>query len=88
MAGNTFGTLFKLTTFGESHGVAIGGVLDGCPSGIEIDLDAIAHNVRLLAKIAAPSRLYAIVKANAYGPGVLFRRRDASKALQLKACGR
>ncbi|MDB4292502.1 chorismate synthase [Maribacter sp.] len=41
MAGNTFGTLFKLTTFGESHGVAIGGVLDGCPSGIEIDLDAI-----------------------------------------------
>jgi chorismate synthase len=41
MAGNTFGTLFKLTTFGESHGVAIGGVLDGCPSGIEIDLEAI-----------------------------------------------
>lgn len=41
MAGNTFGNLFKLTTFGESHGVAIGGVLDGCPSGIEIDLAAI-----------------------------------------------
>ncbi len=41
MAGNTFGNLFKLTTFGESHGVAIGGVLDGCPSGIEIDLTAI-----------------------------------------------
>lgn len=41
MAGNTFGNLFKLTTFGESHGVAIGGVLDGCPSGIEIDLEAI-----------------------------------------------
>lgn len=41
MAGNTFGNLFKLTTFGESHGVAIGGVLDGCPSGIAIDLDAI-----------------------------------------------
>lgn len=41
MAGNTFGNLFKLTTFGESHGVAIGGVLDGCPSGIEIDLVAI-----------------------------------------------
>jgi len=41
MAGNTFGTLFKLTTFGESHGVAIGGVLDGCPSGIELDLEAI-----------------------------------------------
>ena len=41
MAGNTFGNLFKLTTFGESHGVAIGGVLDGCPSGLEIDLVAI-----------------------------------------------
>jgi len=41
MAGNTFGNLFKLTTFGESHGVAIGGVLDGCPSGIELDMEAI-----------------------------------------------
>ncbi|TMM57232.1 chorismate synthase [Maribacter algarum] len=41
MAGNTFGNLFKLTTFGESHGIAIGGVLDGCPAGLEIDLDAI-----------------------------------------------
>ncbi len=41
MAGNTFGNLFKLTTFGESHGVAIGGVLDGCPAGLEINLEAI-----------------------------------------------
>jgi chorismate synthase len=41
MAGNSFGKLFKLTTFGESHGVAIGGVIDGCPSGIELDLEAI-----------------------------------------------
>ncbi len=45
MAGNTFGNLFKLTTFGESHGVAIGGVLDGCPSGIEIDLVAIQNEM-------------------------------------------
>ncbi len=37
MAGNTFGNLFKLTTFGESHGAAIGGVLDGCPPGIALD---------------------------------------------------
>lgn len=36
MAGNTFGRLLKLTTFGESHGPAIGGVLDGCPAGIEL----------------------------------------------------
>jgi chorismate synthase len=37
MAGNTFGVLFKLTTFGESHGPAIGGILDGCPAGLLID---------------------------------------------------
>ncbi len=41
MAGNSFGKLFKVTTFGESHGVAIGGVIDGCPAGVEIDFDAI-----------------------------------------------
>ena len=38
---NTFGTRFRLTTFGESHGAAIGGVIDGFPSGIAIDLDFI-----------------------------------------------
>lgn len=41
MAGNSFGTLFKLSTFGESHGEALGGVIDGCPAGISIDLNAI-----------------------------------------------
>lgn len=41
MAGNTFGSLFKLTTFGESHGIAIGGIIDGCPANIELDLDAV-----------------------------------------------
>ncbi len=38
---NTFGNLFRLTTFGESHGEAVGGVIDGCPSGIRIDADFI-----------------------------------------------
>ena len=38
---NTFGELFTLTTFGESHGEAIGGVVDGMPAGIDIDLDFI-----------------------------------------------
>lgn len=38
---NTFGKIFTLTTFGESHGEAIGGIIDGCPAGIEINLDAI-----------------------------------------------
>jgi chorismate synthase len=37
MPGNTFGTLFKITTFGESHGPALGVVIDGCPAGLEID---------------------------------------------------
>ena len=39
--GNTFGKIFRLTTFGESHGKAIGGIIDGCPSGIKIDIDFI-----------------------------------------------
>ncbi len=41
MAGNSFGTLFRLTTFGESHGMALGGVIDGCPPGITLDFEAI-----------------------------------------------
>ena len=45
MAGNTFGNFFKLTTFGESHGEAIGGVIDGCPAGVFIDLDAIENEM-------------------------------------------
>lgn len=35
---NTFGEVFRLTTFGESHGLAIGGIIDGMPSGIEVDM--------------------------------------------------
>lgn len=38
---NTFGQIFRLTTFGESHGEAIGGVVDGMPAGIDIDVDFI-----------------------------------------------
>lgn len=38
---NTFGQIFKLTSFGESHGKAIGGIIDGCPSGLQIDNDFI-----------------------------------------------
>ena len=45
MAGNSFGNLFKLSTFGESHGEAIGGVIDGCPSGIELDFEAIQNEM-------------------------------------------
>ena len=38
---NTFGNIFRLTSFGESHGPGIGGVIDGCPSGFELDMEAI-----------------------------------------------
>ncbi|HLT49283.1 MAG TPA: chorismate synthase [Aequorivita sp.] len=41
MAGNSFGRIFKLSTFGESHGAAIGGIIDGCPAGISLDFKAI-----------------------------------------------
>ena len=41
MAGNSFGNIFKLSTFGESHGKALGGVIDGCPAGAELDFDTI-----------------------------------------------
>lgn len=41
MAGNSFGNIFKLTTFGESHGEAIGGIIDGCPAGLKIDIEFI-----------------------------------------------
>lgn len=42
---NTFGNIFRLTTFGESHGAAVGGVIDGCPAGIEIDTDFIQNEL-------------------------------------------
>ena len=45
MAGNSFGNLFKVTTFGESHGTAIGGVIDGCPAGIHLDIIAIQNEM-------------------------------------------
>ncbi len=41
MSPNTFGKFFTLTTFGESHGAAIGGIIDGCPAGLEINLQAV-----------------------------------------------
>lgn len=45
MAGNTTGKLFCLTTFGESHGEAIGGVIDGCPPGLKISMDFIQNEL-------------------------------------------
>ncbi len=44
--GNTFGNIFRLTSFGESHGEAVGGVVDGMPAGVEIDLEFIRSELR------------------------------------------
>ena len=43
---NSFGNIFRLTTFGESHGKAIGGIIDGCPAGHKIDLDHISYEMQ------------------------------------------
>ncbi len=45
MSNNTFGHIFQVTTFGESHGPYVGGVIDGCPSGIEIDMGFIQQEM-------------------------------------------
>ena len=45
MSGNTFGKIFRLTTFGESHGKAIGGIIDGMPAGLKIDMDFIQNEL-------------------------------------------
>ena len=42
---NTFGKIFRLTSFGESHGTAVGGVVDGMPAGIAINLDRVQHEL-------------------------------------------
>ena len=45
MSGNSTGVLFKITTFGESHGECVGVVIDGCPSGMELDLEKIQFDL-------------------------------------------
>ncbi|WP_029904564.1 chorismate synthase [Prevotella sp. 10(H)] len=42
---NTYGNIFRLTSYGESHGAAIGGVIDGCPSGIDVDMEFIQNEL-------------------------------------------
>lgn len=42
---NTFGKIFRLTSFGESHGRGIGGIIDGCPPGLELDIDLIQKDL-------------------------------------------
>lgn len=45
MAGNTIGKIFRVTTFGESHGMGIGAVVDGCPAGLEISIEKIQRDL-------------------------------------------
>src|SRR5690606_38373728 len=43
--GSNYGTIFKISRFGESHGVGIGVVIDGCPAGVNFDVDYIQHEL-------------------------------------------
>ena len=43
MSGNTFGKLFSVTTFGESHGTALGCIIDGCPPGLELSSSCLLY---------------------------------------------
>ncbi|MDR1362686.1 MAG: chorismate synthase [Spirochaetaceae bacterium] len=45
MAGNSFGQIFRVTTFGESHGAAVGCVVDGCPAGLPLDIDTVRRDL-------------------------------------------
>ena len=48
MSGNTFGKIFKVTTFGESHGKALGCIIDGCPPNLKIDESDIQRGQRMM----------------------------------------
>lgn len=55
MGANTFGINFCLTTFGESHGEAIGGIIDGCPAGLQIDFNMIEAEMRRRKTASSPA---------------------------------
>ena len=55
MSGNTFGRVLRLTTFGESHGAGIGGVLDGCPAGLALEAEDLQKELDLRKPGAAPT---------------------------------
>lgn len=52
---NSFGTLFRLTDFGETHGECVGGIIDGCPAGIYIDKEFVQSELRRRSSVAAVS---------------------------------
>ncbi len=59
MAGHSFGSLFRITTWGESHGVAVGVVIDGCPAGLELSVDDLIPDLKRRApgqKLTSPRK--------------------------------
>ena len=50
MGGSSFGTIFKITTWGESHGKGLGVVVDGCPAGLPLDENDIFRFARTISK--------------------------------------
>ena len=61
---NTFGNIYRLTSFGESHGPGIGGVIDGCPAGIELDTAFIQQELnRAHRQIAALEQRLTVLEA-------------------------
>ena len=54
MSGNTFGQLFRVTTYGESHGTALGCIIDGCPPQLELS----AEDIQIRLKRKKPRKCY------------------------------
>ena len=50
MAGDSFGVLYRVTSFGESHGPALGGVVEGCPPGLELSADDLQRDLDRLIR--------------------------------------
>ena len=82
---NTYGDRFRLTTYGESHGLAVGAVIDGCPAGVAIDMDAV-DDAMARRRIGAPRQeedriewLSGLVDGITLGTPIAFviRNRDA-----------
>ena len=65
MSGNTFGTIFRITTWGESHGRAVGVVVDGCPAGLALCADDIQKELDR----RRPGQSRASTAAQGRGPG-------------------
>ena len=60
MAGSSFGTIFRITTWGESHGAGIGVIVDGCPAGVSLtdeDIQIYLNNILIIQLIMLKTNL-------------------------------